>query len=614
VDNKEFLIAQGYNRLDVEIAIGGYEEIPQLDPDLMFVKFIMCHEGINANGDTFTKEVLKQAQSTPKYKPIDWEHGQPMIGHILDSQYKEDSQGIGYIEATGLIWKFVYPELSSQIKEKASTGELRLSMECYYKDANYKVGDQLFDQQQAEKMGIIPYVGREYMGKKVARVFKEVIFGGVGVVANPADKQAVFLAVAKDLGLNKEEAIKRVVNDFTNKQHSIESHNALAVAKFVKAFDRAKSSVVAKFNNKTLRSKEQVVAEVRNSIQTLLLEVASISDSYYRGIANKDVVETDEDEGLQLFELMQQAVETNTASNSELSEAYLVAVQEDYIIYDIIDYSTDSVITMQASYVINNGEVEIDFPNAVQFAKKEDIESMAKKEETVAASELEAAATTDKDLNDMLGDEKLTDVNTPKASKNDGDPEDDKDGGKDEDTEDKNGKPKKEKASEYEETIANLEARLAEAQAQIAQFEARFAEMEAEKTVASRLAELKDAGIVFSGSRLEKEQAKLRSMTNEAFADYKDLLLEVAGKKDKDLEEYEHKVLEADELSKQKDNRDAIFTEAEKQEADDDDEEEAAKASVEEEIVIEGARASTLNLETPPVTNRRPFGHLSRGV
>ncbi|MFD1772352.1 hypothetical protein [Paenibacillus rhizophilus] len=170
----------------------------QFDPDLMYTRFILCHEGDNANGDFFTKDVLYAAQKTPKTKPINWEHGQPIIGTILDSVYKEDTSGKGYIEAEGAIWKYVYPEQAKKIKDKFSTGSLKVSMECYYKDASYKVGNTLYTQHQAESLGLIPYVGREYMGQKVYRVFNEVIFGGVGVVANPADKAAVFLSVAKD--------------------------------------------------------------------------------------------------------------------------------------------------------------------------------------------------------------------------------------------------------------------------------------------------------------------------------------------------------------------------------------------------------------------------------
>lgn len=277
-----------------------------LDPDLMYARFIMCHEGSNANGDTFTKDVLARAQYTPRFKPIDWEHGQPMIGTILDSRYAENSEGKAYIEAIGVIWKFIYPEMAEQIKQQSVTGGLRLSMECYFKDANYTYGDQIFDQEQADELGIIDYVGREYMGQKVHRVFKDVIFGGVGVVQNPADKEAVFLAVAKkqaeemiqnneivnELSDEQIKAIAQIIrntNDFNEKTLDKETVEAITVAKFVKVFDKAKSDIVSRFNQETIATKNQLVSEVRSILEQLLSDVSNINNDYSKGHASEDL-------------------------------------------------------------------------------------------------------------------------------------------------------------------------------------------------------------------------------------------------------------------------------------------------------------------------------------
>lgn len=263
-----------------------------LDPDLMYAKFIMCHEGDNANGDCFTKDVLMRAQYTPRFKPIDWEHGQPMIGTILDSRFAIDAEGRAYIEAIGVIWKFMYPELAEQIKAKASTGGLRLSMECYFKDANYKYGDQVYDSQQATDLGLDDYVGREYMGQKVYRVFKDVIFGGVGVVANPADKEAIFLAVAKakEDSENMETAIAdiiRTTNDFNEKMLNKETLDAITLSKYLKALDKAKNSIVAKFNNDEIATKEQVISELGSIVDNFISEISEINSKFYTKTASE---------------------------------------------------------------------------------------------------------------------------------------------------------------------------------------------------------------------------------------------------------------------------------------------------------------------------------------
>lgn len=582
MDSKELLIAAGYKRLEFEVATGSYEEVPQLDPDLMHLRFIMCHAAENANGDTFNNEVLQRARYTPKNKPINWEHGQPIIGTMLDSEYKEDAEGVGYIEATGVVWKFIYPEIAEQIKTKAASGGLKLSMECYYKDANYQVGDQIFDQEQAEKMGIIPYVGREYMGKKVARVFKEVIFGAVGVVANPADKKAVFLSVAKDLSnqgleINEEneeaiaefsqaisEAVKRTVNDFKRKDQAQEDVDAVAVAKYIKAFDKAKSAVVAKFNAASLKTKEQMLSEVRNTVNTLLLEIDSIASQY----SSRQAVASEVEKGIQ------NALADMYASSTGSAEAYLRTVEEDYITYDLVDYSADSFKTLKAKFICNE-ELGIGISGVTEINETEVQDLKDQKTEVVevveAATETETVEETVEtaEATEVVETEEVTVVaEAAKEEEKEEDEEEEEDA-------------KKEKASELDAELESLKQENASLKTELEGLKAKFNEIELEKTLASRLSELKELGIEFSESRLEKESARLKTMTSEDYADHKELLMEIAGRK----------------------QAEAAF-------------EEVATASeevVEEDIVVEGAKATAgLVIETERSTEARPFGHLSR--
>ncbi|RPK20074.1 DUF5320 domain-containing protein [Paenibacillus xylanexedens] len=607
MDSKDFLLASGYKKLEVEVAVGSYEEIPQLDPDLMHLRFIMCHAVENANGDTFSNEVLKEAQFTPKNKPVNWEHGQPIIGTILDSVYREDPMGVGYIEATGVVWKFIYPELASQIKEKASSGGLRLSMECYYKDANYKVGDQIFDNEQAEKMGIIPYVGREYMGKKVARIFKEVIFGGVGVVANPADKRAVFLSVANVLDYAKENSLDsqetkallsdyfnsafdedgyipsekaaeiiRQVNDFTRKTQTKEDVSVTAIAKYIKAFDKAKSSVVSKFNKESIQTKEQMLVEIRNTVNTLLSEIASINNSYSVGFASVNP----------LGESIQEKLNIIYASNEGIAEAYLTSVEEDYVTYDLVDYSLnhpDSFKTLKAKFVCND-EIGIDISGVTEIQETEVNELKDTNQETVEVVENAEATQV---VEDVVENAEATEtveetVEEVEAAKED---KEDQDGGAEDEGKDEKPKSKKKVASESNAELEALKQENASLKSELEAMKSQLGEIALEKTLASRLADLKESGIEFTGSRLEKESAKLKSMSNEDYADHKELLMEVAGKN-------------------------AVASVGETQEA---EEATASEEVVEEDIVVEGAKASAgLNIEAESAKEVRPFGHLAR--
>jgi hypothetical protein len=457
-----------------------------LDPDLMYAKFIMCHEGANSNGDFFTNEVLFRAQHTPRFKPIDWEHGQPMIGHILESRYAEDAEGRGYIEAIGVIWKFIYPQLADEIKRKSVTGELRLSMECYFKDANYKYGEQIFDQEQAEELGIAEYVGREYMGQKVYRVFKDVIFGGVGVVANPADKEAVFLAVAKkhaqevmdnnevvnNLTDEQIQAIANIIrntNDFREKEISKDTVDAVTVAKFVKSFDKAKSEIVNRFNKDNITTKEQLVSEVRSIIDSLLADVSNINNDYFLGKASED----SEDSALELdlsLKLCDQCSNIEVAEeNKGGSETMANEHTHEVVNEEVVE---ETVVTEETTEEVTNQE---------EVVTEEVTEPVSEEVETVdyqaKASELETELS---ELKDELlkKDEALTSLK-----------------------------------EEFDALKNKVEA------------------SEKEEMINTRMAELAELGVEFSEARKAKEVEKISAMDNDSFVDYKEFLSELVGNK-----------------------------------------------------------------------------------
>lgn len=595
-EQEKLLFDSGYKKMDIVLASSNYETMDQafafndeeiqLDPDLMFARFIMCHEGENANGDYFTKDVLYAAQKTPKHKPIDWEHGQPFIGTILDSAYREDASGRGYIEAIGVVWKFIYPELSSDIKAKASTGELKLSMECYYRDANYKIGDSLYTQSEAEELGLIQYVGREYMGQKVYRVFNEVIFGGVGVVANPADKAAVFLSVAKDLRGhnipvnvdNVDEAmvnlssqiatvIERSFNDFNKKKPDKETVEAVAVAKYVSAFDKAKSTIVGAFNKDALKDKSQLISEISKTIDQFLREVSSINQDFYKGVATDLTAEAKDvfiDE--MLTALQRELYEYYSASFDGHIEAYIKKATDSYIIYALVDYreSYPNEKLMRADYALDDqGNASIQFSEAVELEivyqvkssiqeDKEDNQEMndgvASQEPVVEQEKPEVAAvveTQEAEVETVDYKAEASRLETELASVN-------------------------ESLASEKEKSATLEARVSE-------LEGKLGEIESQKVAEARVAELKELGIVLSESRA----SKLKGMSDEEYSDFKELLVEVAGAKATEQEE-------ADTVSAS----------------------DESESEIEEEIVVEKPAHASINIESETLVSKSPFSHL----
>jgi chromosome segregation ATPase len=105
---------------------------------------------------------------------------------------------------------------------------------------------------------------------------------------------------------------------------------------------------------------------------------------------------------------------------------------------------------------------------------------------------------------------------------------------------------------------------------------------EKETLVNSRMSELTELGIEFSEARKAKELDKISAMDNESFADYKEFLSELSGKKVEVAEATEEVV-----------------------------EEETVEEEIEVEVEVDKAEASALNIETPQPKVIKPFGHLS---
>jgi hypothetical protein len=176
--------------------------------DVMYVGFTLCHEGSNSKGDRFTRDELRRAWHTIAHKPINWEHEEPNLGVVLDAALKlpEPQEGTkgsdvpAQIDCVGIVWRFDYPEYAELISKAAADGSLRVSMEAYFKALDYVIGD--FDEVIPDgdfDDEIASYVGtyaEKYDNKFVSRALKNVIFGGVGITAFPADEEARIWACA----------------------------------------------------------------------------------------------------------------------------------------------------------------------------------------------------------------------------------------------------------------------------------------------------------------------------------------------------------------------------------------------------------------------------------
>lgn len=221
-------------------------------PDLQYFSAVFVSSGENLNHAYFMPSELVAAEGTIINKALDIEHKEEeIIGHIYDrvfmtgegeainlkeladlDQTNLDRKEI-HIAIAGIIYKNRFPNIAEEIADR----KWKVSMECYYRDFDIKVGNLILSKQEAEALGIV-LANDKFLGKvakvikegveiatgEVAKVLRGICFFGCGVVKNPANPVSVVLETADAKG----EKIDIVLDyDKTNSNPVDETHNNL---------------------------------------------------------------------------------------------------------------------------------------------------------------------------------------------------------------------------------------------------------------------------------------------------------------------------------------------------------------------------------------------------
>lgn len=195
-------------------------------PDLLYFSAIFVSSGQNLNNAFFMPSELVAAEGTITNKALDVEHEeQEIIGHLYQKCFidKEgntleieelasretanlEAQDL-HIVVAGIIYKNRFPNIAQEVAED----KWKVSMECYYKDYDVKIGNLLMDRREAESLGLaasdnkvlgrmakVLKNGKEIAQGSVARVLRGICFSGCGIVKNPANPPSVILETAKE--------------------------------------------------------------------------------------------------------------------------------------------------------------------------------------------------------------------------------------------------------------------------------------------------------------------------------------------------------------------------------------------------------------------------------
>lgn len=253
-------------------------------PDLQYLTAIFVSSGINKNGAVFLGSELLKARRTIVGKAVDLEHAeQQIIGQITNSVFlKRDKTLIDPdlmmktmmvgdqdqldldIGISAIIHKARFPELAAEV----ARGEWMVSMECFYRDYDIKVGNMIIPKEQAADMGIDGMIGsvvRVKDGDKelgfhlVGRVLRDILFSGVGLVKNPANPRSIIMesaAVNEYIQEKSKEGdvLTLNINDFKSVEFSSDDSKDSDMKSFI--YEVVTSAVDAAFKKNTVLKEE----------------------------------------------------------------------------------------------------------------------------------------------------------------------------------------------------------------------------------------------------------------------------------------------------------------------------------------------------------------------
>ena len=221
---------------DLQKAFAAVIDLPRNEdkqPDLQYFSAIFVSAGTNLNGAHFLPSELVKAEDTIVSKALDVEHKEEdIIGHIYDRAFiSGDNQKLDLAELAnkedasldrenddihvviaGVIYKNRFPNLAKEV----SSGEWKVSMECYYSNYDVKVGDLVLTKREAEAMGLahednlfgklakVVKKGKEIAEGTLERVLRGIVFSGCGIVKNPANPPSVILETANEKASNSD--------------------------------------------------------------------------------------------------------------------------------------------------------------------------------------------------------------------------------------------------------------------------------------------------------------------------------------------------------------------------------------------------------------------------
>jgi len=251
------------------------------------IRFVLCHEGQNRNGDFFTAEELQTKAPTAINKKIDVQHDNDLrnvVGGIMTADFVDDATG-KRIECVGEIYTSISDDAALMYRLMKRGVVKQVSMECTYLEGECSICGKKFTDRSALCVHLNKFKGQDFKGKPVYEILHNVTFQGVGLLDRPGgDENAKILQVAalKDAGQTADAgsciegetdaagaASQQQENDMDPKEH--EAAVATAVADALKQAETTHAGA--------LSAVEAKLAELTGANEALAAENAALKQT-----------------------------------------------------------------------------------------------------------------------------------------------------------------------------------------------------------------------------------------------------------------------------------------------------------------------------------------------
>jgi hypothetical protein len=306
----------------------------EAQPDLLYMRSLLVSTGANKNDDVFLPEEMWQARNTPKLKPVDWEHntgrelsdeemqerpdeiihGNQIIGVIYNT-YATDGDGKVisdehtkaddfkvpddfHIVDEAVIYKALFPKSAAKIENGAARNELFVSMEAWFHDYDYLVGNKVVARNEETAFldrSLRANGGDGRFGNDaVKRILRKITFGGKGIVERPANEPSVIQSVTHEpiQGSEKNQVIaKNIVGQLTyngvlsNKEESnnMSDKETKTVAAAITLEDYKDAMQKAMATEHELKTKSDELNGANEAIASLQGEVDTLKSALSKG-------------------------------------------------------------------------------------------------------------------------------------------------------------------------------------------------------------------------------------------------------------------------------------------------------------------------------------------